>query len=181
MGSRESDAMNNRDELIRKLVQAVEARAGGDDGLRLPDYWDEAIWRRLLAGAAVLELSSGQVLVDRKEPGNDLYFLVSGMLEVSIPWANSVAITPVAAIRPGAVVGEMAFIDDHSRSASVWSRGDSTLFRLRRSDFDAFRREKPDLACDLLFAIGRILAERLRRSNSGSGSSGSASSFNTGY
>jgi len=173
--------MKDRDELIRQLAQAVRVRAGAYSSLRLPDSWDEAAWRRLLEPAEVIELSGGQVLLERRDTSNDLYFLVDGKLEVSVLRSNSVSMTPVITIEPGTVVGEIAFFDDQSRSAAVWSRGESIVFRLRRSDFHAFRRAEPELACDLLFAIGHILADRLRRMIAGSGGSGSSSGFSSGY
>lgn len=173
--------MKDRDELIRSLVQAVQARAGNDSSLKLPDTWDETAWRKLLEPAEVLELTGGEVLLKRNDPSNDLYFLVSGKLEVSVLRANSVSMTPLATVEPGTVVGEIAFFDDRSRSAAVWSRGDSIVFRLRRSDFQAFRRAQPELASDLLFALARILADRLRRTIAGADGSGSSSGFNSGY
>lgn len=173
--------MKDKDELIRILAQEVQARTGGYDSLWLPDYWDEATWRRLLSEAEVLELANGEVLLKRQDRSNDLYFLVDGKLEVSIPRSNSISVSPLASIGPGTVVGEMSFFDDRSRSASVWSRGSSVLFRLRRSAFETFRKAEPELAGDLLFAIGRILAQRLRGSNTGSGRRGGSSAFDAGY
>lgn len=173
--------MNDRDELIGRFVRAVHARAGGEACLKLPDYWDEATWRRVLTDAEILELAGGQVLMAREEASSDLYFLADGTLEISVPKASSMSMSPPVVIGPGAVVGEMSFFDSRARSASVWSRGKSIVLRIRRPAFEAFRSAEPALACDLLFAIACLLTQRLRRSHAGTGSNGTPSAFGAGY
>ena len=160
--------MRARGNLIRTLEVAV-SQSSNDNTLKLP-HWDTACWERLLADAELLTLANGDILLQRNEATNDLFFLVEGTLEVSIPQSGSQSMSPLAVIQPGSVVGEIAFFDDHSRSASVWSRGETILFRLRRPAFMDFRGREPALAADLLFALGKILAERLRRANAAPGS-----------
>jgi len=172
--------MTDRNELIRKLAQAVIDHTGDDSGMVLPDYWDESIWQRLLAGAELLELSNGQLLLEQQASGEDLYFLVDGKLEVSYPRSTSDSVS-LATIHPVAVVGEMSFFDHRLRSASVWSRGDSVAFRLPRAAFDEFRNTEPMLAGDLLLALGRIVAVRLRRAIAGPVKSHKSTPFGGGY
>ena len=159
--------MQSREDLIRTLAAAI-SESSSDNSLELP-HWDTACWERLLVDAELLKLANGDILLQRNEPTNDLFFLVEGKLEVSIPQAGTQSMSPLAVIQPGSVVGEVAFFDDHSRSASVWSRGKTTLFRLRRPSFMEFQEREPALAADLLFALGRILAGRLRLANAASG------------
>lgn len=156
-----------RDELITDLIAAIDARRDEDDILTLPG-WDTASWRLLLADAEVVTVGNGEVLLRRGERGSDLYFLVTGKLEVSVPQASSLSMTPLIAIGPGSVVGELTFLDDLPRSASVWSSGTSRLLRLRQAAFLDFRRTQPALACDFLHAVARILASRLRKAQGGS-------------
>ena len=75
--------MKARGELIRTLAAAV-SQSSSDNTLELP-HWDTACWERLLADADLLELANGDILLQRNEATNDLFFLVKGMLEVSIP------------------------------------------------------------------------------------------------
>lgn len=151
-----------RDELIAGLVDAVGARRDQDDILSLPG-WNSASWRLLLSDAEIVTVRNGEVLIRRGDHGSDLYFLVTGKLEVSVPQASSISMTPLIAIGPGSIVGELTFLDDLPRSASVWSSGTSQLLRLRQAAFLEFRRAQPALACDFLQAVARILASRLRR------------------
>jgi len=150
------------DDLILALIDAVEARSDQEDILSLPQ-WDASSWRLLLVDAEIVEIRDGEVLIRRGDPSSDLYFLVTGKLEVSVPQARSISMTPLIAIGPGSIVGELTFLDNRARSASVWSSGTSFLLRLRQAAFFDFKQAHPDLACELLMAIGRILAGRLRR------------------
>ena len=154
--------MKQKDELIHILARVVQAQAGHEDCLNLPG-WDDDCWIRLLAGAQVMVLGNGEVLLQRDQASNDLYFLVEGKLEVSIPQSDGMTLTPLVTRSPGSVVGEIAFLDGGARTASIWSRGKSVVLRLPESAFYDFMTAEPRLACDVLCAVGRIVAERLRR------------------
>ena len=154
--------MRTKDELIDTLIDVIKAGAGREDCLYLPD-WDHDAWKRLLAGARVMALGNGEVLLQRHDASNDLYFLVEGTLEVSIPQSDVMTLTAPVTRGPGSIVGEIAFLAGGERTASVWSSGESALLRLPESAFHDFRAAEPKLACDVLCAIGRIVAERLRR------------------
>ncbi len=172
--------MADRNDLIRKLAQAVQAHTGDDDGMVLPDYWDESIWQRLLADAELLELSNGQMLLEQQASGEDLYFLVDGDLEISYPRSANETVSQ-RTVHAVAVVGEMSFLDHRLRSASVWSRGNARVFRLPRTVFDEFRKREPMLAGDILLALGRVIAVRLRRAIAGPVEKYKSTSFSGGY
>ena len=70
----------------------------------------------------------------------------------------------IAKVRPGSIVGELAFLDGMPRSAKVWALTDSELYRLDFADYQRFAEAFPRKTCDLLFAIGRVVALRLRHS-----------------
>jgi len=163
--------MRDRTELIETLMAAVAARQAETGGLHLPG-WGRAEWAALLAEAEVVEIGDGELLIRRDEPNRELFFLVEGQLEVTVPQSDSMTFSPMMRIRPGSVVGEIAFLDGGSRSASVWSRGPTVLFALEKAAYAAFRRDQPSLACDLMQAVAQILAVRLRRTLGGSGAEG---------
>jgi CRP/FNR family transcriptional regulator, cyclic AMP receptor protein len=68
-----------------------------------------------------------------------------------------------AEVHPGSVVGELSFFDGRPRSAKVRALEDSELYRLDYDDFRRYADVHPRQACDLLMAIGRVVASRLRR------------------
>jgi CRP-like cAMP-binding protein len=154
--------MRDKAELAEKLSAAVAARQEESGGLHLPG-WGRAEWEALLAGAQVMEIGDGELLIRRDEPNRELFFLVEGQLEVTVPQSDSMTFMPMVRIRPGSVVGEIAFLDGGARSASVWSRGPTVLFALEKDAYAAFRRDHPSLACDLMQAVAQVLAVRLRR------------------
>ncbi len=158
--------MRNRAELTDRLITAVASRAEEHGGLHLPG-WSKQEWDALLAGAEIVEIGDGELLIQRDAPARELFFLVEGQLEVTVPQSESLTLMPMFRIKPGSVVGEIAFLDGGTRSASVWSRGSTVLFALDRESYAAFRREHPALACDLMQAVAQILAVRLRCTVSG--------------
>jgi CRP-like cAMP-binding protein len=172
--------MKQKDELIHDLVRVIEARAGHEDCLNLPG-WDDDCWKRLLAGAQVMELANGEVLLQRDDASNDLYFVVEGKFEVSIPQSDGMTLTALVTRSPGSVVGEIAFFDGGARTASIWSRGKSVVLRLPEAAFRDFMTAEPRLACDVLCAIGRIVAERLRRCIGASRKGGTATGRRSEY
>ena len=158
--------LTGRSDLILALATAVAERSDNEDALGL-SHWDKATWQLLLATADIVTLGSGDILIARDNAGDDLYFVVDGVLEVYVPQMTSFSIAPGFQVGPGSIVGEVAFLSACGRTASVWSRGPSTLFRLSHADFDAFRAANPSHSCDLIYAIARILAARLRAAQSG--------------
>ena len=66
-------------------------------------------------------------------------------------------------IGAGSVLGEQSFFDGQPRSASVWAVNDCEVAGMTPDEFRALESANPALARELLFALGRILAIRLRR------------------
>jgi CRP-like cAMP-binding protein len=163
----ESDTgLSGRRDLILALAAAVADQPDAEDVLDL-SHWTASTWQALLDPADIVRLGNGDILIARDQGGADLFFVVKGVLEVSVPQMTSFSIAPGFQVGPGSIVGEVAFLSACDRTASVWSRGPSTLFRLPRAAFDAFRAAKPALSCDLVYAIARIMAARLRTAQSG--------------
>lgn len=160
------DDTTERSGLIAALAAAVTNRSDSEDALGLA-HWDPATWQMLLASAEIVTLGNGDILIARDHAGDDLYFVVDGVLEVSVPQMTSFSIAPGFQVGPGSIVGEVAFLSACGRTASVWSKGPSTVFRLSHASFDAFRAANPAWSCDLIYAIAQILAGRLRAAQSG--------------
>src|SRR5690606_6269054 len=92
--------------------------------------------RALLEGAAQpIELTRGQHLLRRGEPGGDLYLVRAGTLDVVESRTSPEVV--LATIRAGALVGELAFLDDTPRAADVRAATDATVLRWARDDLRA--------------------------------------------
>jgi CRP-like cAMP-binding protein len=136
------------------------AAGASTDALRLP--WDEEAWKKLLARTEPQRFRAGDIVIQRGAMDRTFYFVAAGALEVGVYRIGSEGTAPVARIGAGSVIGEQSFFDGEPRSTNVWAVSDGELLRLAPEAFDAFGREEPALARDLLFALGRILSVRLR-------------------
>lgn len=135
-------------------------RAG--DALYLPG-WSVDDWARLLALAQPVSLGSGDVLIRRGESDRAVYFVASGALEVAVGTDRGDAMGRLFRERPGSVIGEISFFDGRPRAATVWAAKPTTLLRLDHDALLRFAAEHGAHGRDLLLALGRVLAFRLRR------------------
>jgi CRP-like cAMP-binding protein len=69
----------------------------------------------------------------------------------------------VSLVGAGSVLGELAFFDGGPRSAGAWAVEDCEVAAMPPDQYAAFEQNSPALARELIFALGRILAIRLRR------------------
>lgn len=112
------------------------------------------------AASTVMELPAGAYLLRRGEPGGDLYRVESGSLEVVDRRATPVVILGI--VRPGSVVGEMAFLDSSPRSADVRASGPTVVRRWARDDLRALLEREPVLAARFYEGAARMASTRMR-------------------
>ena len=74
-----------------------------------------------MAAGRSVELARGEYLLRRGERGGDIYLVEEGTLEV-VDTRSSTEVV-ISLVGPGAVVGEMAFIDEAPRNADVRAAG----------------------------------------------------------
>ena len=149
-------------EAIAPFVRAATQGTDDDELLVVPG-WREADWETFFSYAQPIDVVRGNVLIKKQASERALYFLTSGMLEVTAI-LSSHGLGGIAKVHPGSVVGEIAFLDGLPRSATVWAVTDSELYRLDFTDYERFAAAHPRRTCDLLFAIGRVVTVRLRHS-----------------
>ena len=147
---------------VAPFVRAA-AQDNDEQELLVIPRWREADWETLFSYAERIRVASGDLLIRKEASERALYFLTSGALEVTAV-LSSHSLGPIAKIHPGTVVGELAFLDGMPRSAKVWAVTDSELYRLDFADYERLATAHPRQTCDLLFAIGRVVALRLRHS-----------------
>jgi CRP-like cAMP-binding protein len=108
---------------------------------------------RFLSLSRERRLAGGEYLMRRGEPGGDLYLIESGGLEVVDNRSSPEVV--ISTVGPGALVGEMAFLDEMPRTADVRA---SDVTTCRMWDGVALRREL-DNDPVLGSAVYRVLAE----------------------
>jgi CRP-like cAMP-binding protein len=135
-------------------------RAGGDT-LVLPS-WNVDAWARLLAHAEPVALGTGDVLIKRGDDERAMFLVASGALEVASGEGRG-AMGRMSRELPGSVVGEISFFDGRPRTATVWATEPTMLLRLERTAVERFAAAHPAQGLELLWALGRVLAARVRR------------------
>ncbi len=108
-------------------------------------------------------VKEGEDLIVKGEPSIDLYIITSGSFKV---YDDTLGEDFVHAILDkGDIFGEMSFIDNTPRSASVKAISDGTLLRMGRKEFDNLLASNPDTAMLFIFTLARVITKRLRDVN----------------
>jgi len=119
----------------------------------------EALGR--LAGFAHLRpMARGETLFRRGDPGTGLLFVVKGRIRVSVPSTEG-RDGVLNLIRAGEVVGEIALLDGHPRTADAIADTDGEVMVLERRDLLPLLEENGALA----LALMEVLCERLRQTS----------------
>lgn len=150
---------------LERAIAALRGAAGASragDGLSLPEWSDED-WERLLDAAGLRRVAAGEAVILRGTHERALCIVLDGEVEVMAHASDGLSFGRLARFGPGSVVGEQAFFDGGPRSAGAWAVRDCAIATLTPEQFSAFADASPRLGRDLLFALGRILAVRLRR------------------
>jgi SulP family sulfate permease len=129
----------------------------------LPLTWSDEDWTCLFNFTDYLQVPAGEALVKRNEVGRTLFFILQGSLEVFIHSADSIGMGSVGKEGAGTIFGEVGFFDGKGRSASVWAVDPCDAASMTLEQFKSLEQAHPNLARDLLFALGRVMATRLRR------------------
>jgi MFS superfamily sulfate permease-like transporter/CRP-like cAMP-binding protein len=120
--------------------------------------------RAVLAGHLVArEFPAGTTLCVEGEPADRMWLLTKGSVSVRLSAARGTR--RIASCAIGTTVGEMAFIEGGTRSASVVTDEDTVCYELGRAAYDAILRDHPVIANKLLTNLSLELARRLRRTS----------------
>jgi uncharacterized membrane protein len=106
----------------------------------------------------VVKVPAGQTLFNRGEPGDSLYVVHSGVVEMWFKSDTGDRIVLETA-RVGDFFGEISLLDGGPRNTSALATEDAELLVVDRGDLDEFLRLRPAAALDLLTATGRRLRE----------------------
>lgn len=115
---------------------------------------------RLLAVATTVRLARGEFLIRRGEKGGDVYRVAEGELEVIDTRSQPAVVLDV--MGRGAVVGEMAFLDETRRSADVRAADGATCQRWERAVLVRLLEQDPHLAASFYRVIAEMVVDRAR-------------------
>jgi NTE family protein len=112
---------------------------------------------RVAGIAEDVSLDSGALLFREGDAADGLYVVRVGHLEVI---QGGLEPQRINTLTRGAVLGELALLNDSPRSASIRALRDSELLRIGKSHFDSLLRAEPQLALSLT----RVLSAQLQAS-----------------
>jgi CRP-like cAMP-binding protein len=135
------------------------AEATRDDRTFLPDATPED-WQTLLRYAGAEPFLLDQVLIKAGDPGDEFYILAEGSVQVQVP--GKFGMRAIATIPAGSVFGEIAFLDNGPRTATVRALSAGTMLRVSRRTFAKLQAWEPQLAQRIALDLGRLVAVRLR-------------------
>ncbi|MFL6515375.1 MAG: DUF1003 domain-containing protein [Chthoniobacterales bacterium] len=116
----------------------------------------------LAAQLDLVAFSPGDVIFEYGEPGDSIYVISVGEVEVFFKNDTGERIVLEVASR-GDFFGELSMLDSGTRSASVVATQDTQALRLDRDDLEKFLRLRPSAAMDLLASMGRRQRETVER------------------
>jgi CRP/FNR family transcriptional regulator, cyclic AMP receptor protein len=134
-------------------------------GIPLFKLLDESEQQDLIRVLAQRSCAPGEKIFSFGEPGDSLYIVTGGRVELFIKDTTGTKIV-LTVCEPGDVFGELSLFDGGSRTASAVSMDESDLLVLDRQDLVKFLRKNPDAALDLLTMMGqriRATDELLRK------------------
>ena len=102
-----------------------------------------------------MNLAPGEILFRAGDPGDSMFVVLEGALEIRV--GDKVVETAVR----GAIIGEMALIDQSPRGATVVAKENSKLVKIDRRRFHFLIQQNPFFATHVM----KVLADRLRQMN----------------
>ncbi len=113
--------------------------------------------KKLLAEAYTLDVRPDQVVTRADLVEQESFIIVEGTFEVVANDGRRLAV-----LTKGDVFGELAmFLSSGRRTASIRARTGGKVLMLRRKYLRELMKKDPELASQVLFNLGRVMAERL--------------------
>lgn len=129
--------------------------------------------KKLILACDIEEHPAGKQLIRTGDPGDTMYVILSGELEVSVGEGGER--TVLTHLGLGEVLGEIAIVARMPRSADVTVLSDARLLTLDADTLESLRRFSPFLASRLFLNLANILGLRLVERTRQSAAAGSDS------
>lgn len=102
-----------------------------------------------------LQLNAGEMLFHAGDPGDALFFVRSGTIELYVEDTTGNKVV-LASAKPGTMFGELSLLDCGPRTATAAAAAPSELLVLHRSDLLALLQKRPDAALHMLAAMSTM-------------------------
>lgn len=122
---------------------------------------NEQEFSRVCSVTREFTLAAGEKIFKEGDPGNGMYILKSGLVQISVVFNQSDQIV-LTRLKPGDLFGEMAMLDENPRSATATTETETIVYFISRDDLLLLLEGIPRLSSFFV----RELSQRLRAFNS---------------
>ena len=112
------------------------------------------------------EIDKGETLFKEGDQGDSVCFVIRGALDIYKETSTPGKHVHIATVTKNKSIGEMAVIDEYTRSATVTARSDAAIVALTKRGFDAILEENPKIGAAILKKIASLVSMNLRSTSS---------------
>ncbi len=112
------------------------------------------------------EIAAGETLFKEGDAGDSVCFVIQGALDVYKESATPGKQVRIATVTRNRSIGEMAVIDEYTRSATVSASQPTSIVAMTKTGFDALLHENPKVGALILKKIAVLICSNLRRTSS---------------
>ncbi len=113
--------------------------------------------------AELVIVQPGEVVMKRREPGDAIFFVLSGSVRAQIRVGGEEKV--LAKIGAGEFFGEMAMLTQTPRSADVIAEETCRLLRFSAEAFRLLIEQSPAAAAPMLYSLSSLMARRVLEVN----------------
>jgi CRP/FNR family cyclic AMP-dependent transcriptional regulator len=135
------------------------------------DLEEEEI-HKVLNRTSLREFPAGAVIIQEGEPGDSLFIMQEGEVEITKQLTLTLdEDTPRERVmirlkaENGVYFGEMALLENETRSATVTALSDCSVLELHQQDFLELIGQNPAMGVKLLLRLAQVLSQHLRKTN----------------
>jgi CRP-like cAMP-binding protein len=119
---------------------------------------------QLIRLAELVCVTPGNFIIRRREPGDSIYFILSGSVRARIFVGSDEK--ELAQIPSGQFFGEMSMFTQTPRAADVLAVEETRLLRFSAEAFRVLITQNPSAAAPMLYSISTVMAQRIMDTNS---------------
>ncbi len=113
----------------------------------------------------IKEYKTGDIIFYEAEPGNSLYVIIEGEVEILRKDAEG-KLKPIAVLKSSDFFGEMSLIDKEMRSATARAKDSVKVLVLTSENLHSFAKIYRNGFTMVVINIARVMSKRLRETNS---------------
>jgi small-conductance mechanosensitive channel len=129
-------------------------------GIGLFEALDDEETERLAASMTQKSLGAGEVVIEKDEPGNSMFFVVEGLFSVLVPVEGQDEPLRVGQIGAGEFFGEMSLLTGAPRTATLCAVVDTVVFEITKDDIHEVITTRPEVARQMSRVVAAREAER---------------------